>query len=140
MNAYGVTAWGTFFAAEVGAAAALTGLLFVAAAIKLARILSFPKLPARAGETLAVLLLVVVTSSLALVPQAAGALGIEVTAVALLFGGVPCPSRRSTARTAPAIRGGGSGPGWRSPRRPRCSSSSAARPWRPAQAAGSTGS
>jgi hypothetical protein len=91
MNAYGVTAWGTFFAAEVGAAAALTGLLFVAVSIKLARILSFPKLPARAGETLAVLLLVVVTSSLALVPQAASALGIEVAAVALLFGGVTLP-------------------------------------------------
>lgn len=87
MSGYDVGAWGSFFAAEVGGAAALTGLLFVAVSINLSRILSFPKLPARAAETLGVLLLVVVTASLALVPQPARALGAEVAVVALGFGG-----------------------------------------------------
>ena len=78
MNAYELTAWGSFFVAEVGAAAALTGLLFVAVSINLARILQFPKLPARAAETLALLLLVLVVASLGLVPQSAEAFGVEV--------------------------------------------------------------
>lgn len=46
--------------------------------------LSFP----RAAETLGILLLVVVTASLALVPQVARALGVEVVLVGLLFAGV----------------------------------------------------
>lgn len=44
--AYSAAPWQTFAAAEVGAAAALTGLLFVAVSINLERILAFPKLPA----------------------------------------------------------------------------------------------
>jgi len=69
-------------AAEVGAAAALTGLLFVAVSINLERILSFPKLPARAAETLSLLLLVVVIVSLALAPQPPRALAAEIIACA----------------------------------------------------------
>jgi hypothetical protein len=57
--AYSTVPWQIFFAAEVGAGASLTGLLFVAVSINIERILSFPKLPARAGETLTLLLLVV---------------------------------------------------------------------------------
>jgi hypothetical protein len=82
VNAYSAAPWQNFFVAEVGAAAALTGLLFVAVSINLKQILSFPKLPARAAETLSLLLLVVAVSSLALAPQAAQALGIEVGACA----------------------------------------------------------
>jgi hypothetical protein len=78
VNAYDTAAWQNFFVAEVGAGAALTGLLFVAVSINLKQILSFPKLPARAAETLSLLLLVVAVSSLALAPQTATALGIEV--------------------------------------------------------------
>ena len=46
VNAYATAQWQNFFVAEVGAAAALTGLLFVAVSINLKQILSFPKLPA----------------------------------------------------------------------------------------------
>jgi hypothetical protein len=42
--------WDNFFVAEVGAAAALSGLLFVAVSINLTRILAIPHLPARAAE------------------------------------------------------------------------------------------
>jgi modulator of FtsH protease len=44
----GIADWTNLFAAEVAAAAALTGLVAVAISINLARILSFPQPPARA--------------------------------------------------------------------------------------------
>ena len=77
MDAYSTGAWIAFLTAEVSAAGALTGLLFVAVSINLAKILSFPKLPARAAETLAILLLVVVGSSLGLAPQPVWLIGVE---------------------------------------------------------------
>jgi hypothetical protein len=70
MRGYDPAAWQSFFVAVISAAAALTGLLFVAVSINLDRILkgrSF--LPTRAAETLASLLLIVVSSALVLVPQ-----------------------------------------------------------------------
>ncbi len=42
--------WANFFVAEVGASAALTGLVVVAISINLAKILSYPSLPDRAAE------------------------------------------------------------------------------------------
>ncbi len=85
MTAFATAPWQNFFIAEVGAAAALTGLLFVAVSINLKQILAFPKLPARAAETLSLLLLVVTVSSLGLAPQTAAALGSEVIACAALM-------------------------------------------------------
>ena len=70
--------WENFFVAEVGASAALTGLLFVAVSINLTRILSLPHLPSRAGETLVVLLSVLVFGTLGLVPRVTSlTLGVE---------------------------------------------------------------
>jgi hypothetical protein len=46
MDQVGV-AWANFFVAEVGAAAAPSGLIIVAISINLQRILSFPQLPDR---------------------------------------------------------------------------------------------
>jgi hypothetical protein len=60
--------WSNFFIAEAGAAAALSGLLFVATAINLARILDIPHLPGRAADSLVMLIGVLVVCSFGLVP------------------------------------------------------------------------
>ncbi|MBX3083232.1 MAG: hypothetical protein KF716_16490 [Anaerolineae bacterium] len=61
--------WSSFFFAQVGASAALTGLLFVGVSINLNKILSTKALPNRALQALVFLLTVLVVSSLLLVPQ-----------------------------------------------------------------------
>ncbi|HEX4025820.1 MAG TPA: hypothetical protein VHX52_14125 [Steroidobacteraceae bacterium] len=60
--------WDDFLVAEVGASAALAGLLFVAVSINLSSILKYPHLPTRAIEALTTLLCVLVICSWALVP------------------------------------------------------------------------
>ena len=76
--------WENFFVAEVGAAAALSGLLFVAVSINLTRILAVEHLPDRAGETLVVLVGVLAVATFGLVPaQGHLALGCEVAATGL---------------------------------------------------------
>jgi hypothetical protein len=83
MHGYDVAAWRTFFLAMIGAAATLTGLLFVSVSINLDRILTGGKfLPARARETLASLVLIVAYSSLTLVPQSVRLLGVEILVMA----------------------------------------------------------
>jgi len=77
--------WSNFLVGELSAAAALTGLLFVAVSINLARILQFPHLPMRAAEALFELLSVLIVTSFALVPhQSMTAYGIEIGATGLL--------------------------------------------------------
>lgn len=76
--------WESFLLAEVGASAALAGLIFVGMSINLRRILSLPNLPARGLEALVVLVTVLVVSSLLLVPgQPLTVQGIELLAVGL---------------------------------------------------------
>lgn len=83
MHAYDASGWSEFFVAMISASAALTGLLFVAVSINLENILQGGKfLSARAAETLATLLLVVVACALALVPQSTRLLGVEILVVA----------------------------------------------------------
>jgi len=84
MRSYDPADWQPFFTALISAAAALTGLLFVAVSINLDKILKGSRfLPTRAAETLAILLLVVISSALALVPQDTQLIGIEVLILAV---------------------------------------------------------
>jgi modulator of FtsH protease len=94
-----VSAWDTFFVAQVGASAALAGLLFVSVSINLARILSFPELPGRTLIALLLLLVVMVTSSLALVPEQSQALvGAELLPVGLVVWGITALMQAKAAR------------------------------------------
>lgn len=77
-------AWRDFFVAQVGAAAALAGLLIVAMSINIGQILQHAELPARAAQTVAVIGGVLVIASLALFPnQSAQVLGVEAILVSL---------------------------------------------------------
>jgi len=77
--------WSDFFVAIVGAAAALTGLIFVGVSISLSKILSVPRLTGRASESLILLLVVLTVSALCLVPNhAARLLGAEVLVIAIV--------------------------------------------------------
>jgi hypothetical protein len=78
--------WANFFIAEVGASAALAGLVVVAISINLARILSFPQLPARAAESLLMLTGALMLASLGLMPGLSLAMfGIEVLTIGLVI-------------------------------------------------------
>jgi hypothetical protein len=66
--AYNPARWSTFFSAEVGATAALTGLLFVSISINLSKIVSNPLLASRSAKALGTLAGVLVASTLCLVP------------------------------------------------------------------------
>ncbi|HTQ12389.1 MAG TPA: hypothetical protein VMH86_00835 [Rhizomicrobium sp.] len=82
--------WADFFVAELGAAAALAGLVIVAISINVARILSTPLLPGRAAETLVTPTGVLVASSYALVPhQPAWLFGAELLATGAAMWLVP---------------------------------------------------
>jgi hypothetical protein len=77
--------WSNFFAGELGAAAALTGLLFVAVSINLARILQFAHLPSRAAEALLEFLSVLIVTTFALIPhQTSAAYGLEIGVTGLV--------------------------------------------------------
>jgi len=74
--------WHDFFLGQLGASAALAGLLFVAISINLERILAGPGLPDRAMLAILLLLGILVVSGLMLIPHQPTALaGIEALVV-----------------------------------------------------------
>jgi modulator of FtsH protease len=78
--------WGEFYVGEVGAAAALAGLLFVAISINIERILAIPTLPGRAAQTLAIITSALVIGSFGLFPaQSPAAFGWEAIVVYLVL-------------------------------------------------------
>jgi hypothetical protein len=80
------TGWENFFVAEAGAAAALSGLVFVAVSISLRTILGSPHLRARATETLLTFLSVLAITTCGLVPdQGPATLGAEIGASGALL-------------------------------------------------------
>ncbi|HEY3916612.1 MAG TPA: hypothetical protein VGL83_02405 [Stellaceae bacterium] len=98
-------AWGIFFAAQIGASAALAGLIFVSVSLSLAKIIATAQLPMRAFQALIVLLEILVISSLAVVPQSLNALGAEVLAIgAPIWLLIIAFDRRSIAATPFASR------------------------------------
>lgn len=79
---YSISAWHDFFIGTIGAAAALTGLLFVAISINLEQILKYPQLPGRAAGTLGILVSDLIVSGFSLAPEQSNrVLGIEIAAV-----------------------------------------------------------
>lgn len=73
--------WHDFFLGELGAGAALTGLLFVSVSMNQARILELGRMADRALESLVILMLVLAASSAPLVPgQPPRLLGAELLA------------------------------------------------------------
>src|SRR5271165_6555752 len=85
-------AWNNFFMGELGAAAALAGLLFVSISVNQARILSLGRMADRGLEAMVMLFLIIVVASLPLIPwQPARWLGGEILTVGglTLIGLVP---------------------------------------------------
>jgi len=77
--------WQALLAVQAGAAATLTGLVFVAVSINLARIVDTPGLSGRAAETILHFLQVFFVCTATLIPrQTMAALAVEILAVALL--------------------------------------------------------
>jgi hypothetical protein len=90
VHPYATTGWEDFFTASAGAAATLTGLVFVGLSINLSKILAAPGLPGRAGEAITILAGGLLVSTLALIPgQSARLLGSELLALGLFVWAIP---------------------------------------------------
>ena len=90
--------WTDFYVAEVGAAAALAGLLVVAISINIERILNYPSLPGRAAQTLITIAAALVIASLALMPnQPQAYFGFEAVLAGII---VAVTGAREAVRTA----------------------------------------
>jgi uncharacterized membrane protein len=88
MNHGSIAEWNTLLAVEAGAAATLTGLVFVALSINLSKILTIPGLPGRGAESIMQFLEVFLISTVALIPrQPERIFAIEVLVIAVVSWG-----------------------------------------------------
>ncbi|HEX5500818.1 MAG TPA: hypothetical protein VFX03_16395 [Thermomicrobiales bacterium] len=77
--------WDNFTVAQVGASAALAGLVFVGLSVNLSRVLALPGVPGRAGEAIVVLAALLFAASAVLVPgQSFALLGAELAIIGLI--------------------------------------------------------
>ncbi len=89
MGGYEAARWADFAVGVAGATAALAGLLFVAVSVNIQRIMQFAYLPARAGQTLIMLITPLLVSIFLLVPgQPRDLLGSELIGLGLIVGGM----------------------------------------------------
>jgi len=84
MSAYDASGWQNFYVMVGGAAAALTGLLFVAMSLHAKAIMAHPLHGTRAVGTLLSLMTQLFVAGTVLIPQSVMALGIEVEVAALV--------------------------------------------------------
>jgi hypothetical protein len=82
LDALSIAGWSNYLSVLAGAAATLTGLVFVAVSINLSRIISIPGLTGRAAESIMQLFGVVIITTTMLIPQQTPvALGVEILVV-----------------------------------------------------------
>lgn len=100
MSAYVAAEWKDFGVAVLGAAAALSGLLFASVSINIERIMAEARLPARAGQTLVLFVTPVVLCTCLLTPhQPRGALGAELIVTGAIAGALLLRINRPSNRT-----------------------------------------
>ena len=104
-SAYNAADWTSFFSAEVGASAALVGLIFVAISINLPRIITGTQLIPRCAQALFILMGVLLASTFCLVPnQPAAFLGCELAGLGLIVWISATIFQRSASRDNPYVR------------------------------------
>ena len=101
MAGYEPHSWFEFAVAIVGAAAVLSGLLFVAVSINIERIMGIVTLPTRAAGTLILFVIPLLIGTWILIPeQSSMVLGVELVATGLLGGGLVLRLNRPSKRAA----------------------------------------
>jgi hypothetical protein len=88
MNCVSMSDWSTILAVQAGAAATLTGLIFVAVSINLQQVISAPGLSGRAAESLLQFVEVFFIATVSLIPgQPTSYLALELLSLGIIFWG-----------------------------------------------------